>query len=298
MQIRISAIIPTYNDAGRLRCAIASVLAQTEPPVELIVVDDGSTDDTRAVAASFGDRVRYVHQANQGPSAARNTGIRISTGDYIAFLDSDDSWLPEKLARQREAFTAAPESALCYTGVRWVNEQDGSHQDQEANDPAAIWPALRFHNCITGSASAVCVKRDCLDSIGGFCEQLTAHEDWDVWFRIARRHPVTAVREPLTVINVRPESISVDVERMQRNMELFLNRTPLEGLTGISRVVWRQRFYSVELFRLAMMLRTRRQPGELRYLLRSIAAWPSPFFQFVRFKAIAYTLGRLGQTRR
>src|SRR5690242_13247080 len=121
----VSVIIPTYNGTAFLRETIDSALAQTYPAVEVIVVDDGSTDDTAAVIAEYGDRIKGIAQANSGTSAARNTGIRASSGDYIAFLDHDDLWAPIKLARQMRVLRDHPELGMVYAGIRFFNHYTG-----------------------------------------------------------------------------------------------------------------------------------------------------------------------------
>jgi len=116
--MRVSAIIPCYNYGKYLPRAIDSILAQTRPVSEILVVDDGSTDNTREVATSYGDRVQYIFQQNQGRAAARNHGMREATGDWIALLDADDWWFPEKIELQLKAAAARPEAVLVYTGIK------------------------------------------------------------------------------------------------------------------------------------------------------------------------------------
>src|SRR5258706_1971108 len=112
---KISAVIPTYNRSQVLKRAIESVIAQTRPVDEIVVVDDGSTDETASTVAAFGDQVRYIHQHNQGISGARNTAIRAASGDWIALLDDDDEWLPEKVRKQEEAIASCPDAVLVYS---------------------------------------------------------------------------------------------------------------------------------------------------------------------------------------
>src|SRR5712664_390476 len=114
----ISCIIPVFNGERYLREALDSILAQTHRPVEIIVADDGSSDGTAAVVASYGDHVHYLHQPNAGPAAARNLGLSAARGEFVAFLDADDLWHPEKLVHQRARFQARPELDLCVTHVQ------------------------------------------------------------------------------------------------------------------------------------------------------------------------------------
>lgn len=118
--MNISVVIPTYNRRDLLKRALLSMLAQTLLPTEIIVIDDGSTDDTAAMIRTEFPAVHYYHQENQGVGSARNTGIQHAIGDWIAFLDSDDEWLPEKLARQQAALAAHPDSRICHTEEQWI----------------------------------------------------------------------------------------------------------------------------------------------------------------------------------
>src|SRR5208337_1705827 len=113
---KVSVVIPVYNGAATISCALASVFAQSYSDYEVVVLDDGSTDDTASVLAGYGDRIRVISQRNRGLSAARNAGVRASGGEYVAFLDDDDEWMPEKLARSAAVLDQDPNCALVYTG--------------------------------------------------------------------------------------------------------------------------------------------------------------------------------------
>lgn len=202
MRPLVSVIIPSYNRAGLLRRALASVAAQTYPHdlIETIVVDDGSTDDTRAVVAREFAGVRYIHQANAGVSAARNRGLREASGGVLAFLDSDDLWLPEKLAAQVDKLTAHPELGLVVTDVlrRNINgaqdtlrRRDTIPSDGFALHTIAAHPAL--------VPSSVAMRRDVYEELGGFDPQLRTAEDIDYMLRVARLYPIGVIEAPLTV---------------------------------------------------------------------------------------------------
>jgi glycosyltransferase involved in cell wall biosynthesis len=193
-----SVIIPTFNRAAFLREAIGSVLAQTEKDFELIVVDDGSTDRTRELVVEYGDRVRYFFQSNAGVSAARNLGIRHARGKFITFLDSDDLWLPKKLARQLQWMAAHPSLMLCYTDEIWIRR--GVRVNQKlihAKSGGWIYP-LCLPRCII-SPSSVLMRRELFEAVGLFDEQLPVCEDYDLWLRIATRFEVGYIAEPLIV---------------------------------------------------------------------------------------------------
>jgi GT2 family glycosyltransferase len=194
----VSVVIPTHNRAATLVRAIRSVLAQTYPAFELLIVDDASTDDTAAhVAPYLGARVRLHRQArNRGAAATRNTGIALARGAYVALLDSDDEWLPEKLACQVALFQAGPaDLGLVYAGL-WQVVDGRPPVAVPPRQRGRIYDELRWRNQI-GTASGVMVRREVLQAVGGFDERLRACEDWDLWLRIARDYRVDAVAEPL-----------------------------------------------------------------------------------------------------
>ncbi|HEX5431353.1 MAG TPA: glycosyltransferase [Bryobacteraceae bacterium] len=283
--MRITAVIPTYNRALLLRRAVESVLAQTYPVSEVIVVDDGSTDNTREVVESFGGRIQYVYQENAGPSAARNNGIRRASGDWIAFLDSDDCWLPDKIRLQVEAVKRNSSAALVY-GSAWLILPDGARNLIGAADPKRLWPALRCSNLIT-SASCVLVRKEVLIRAGGFREDLRVGEDWDLWTKLASRYSFAAVNEPVLNYSVTPNSLSQDPERTVSDMERILETSLLAGLRGTSRVVWRRKIRAVQLYRAALNSRSSNRSASLWLLLRSLAQWPSPMFFPLRWRVLA-----------
>jgi len=194
----ISVIIPTYNRAPFLREALDSVFAQTEKDFELIVVDDGSTDATRELAAEYGERLRYFFQPNAGASAARNLGLQNARGRFIAFLDSDDLWQPKKLARQIAWMNAYPEIMLCYTDEIWIRRGVRVNQKKiHAKSGGWIYP-LCLPRCII-SPSSVLMRRQLFEAAGVFDEQLPLCEDYDLWLRVASRFVVGFLAEPLMV---------------------------------------------------------------------------------------------------
>ncbi len=194
----ISVIIPTYNRAGFLKEAIDSVRGQDYPDFELIVVDDGSTDATPDLLEAYGPAIRVVRQANAGVSAARNAGIGRAGGDLIAFLDSDDLWLPGKLATQAAFFAGHPESVICQTEELWVRRGRRVNPGKRHRKRAGwiFTPSLSL--CLV-SPSAVMIRRSLFDEVGLFDEDLPACEDYDLWLRISRRYPVDLIETPLIV---------------------------------------------------------------------------------------------------
>lgn len=194
----VSVIIPTYNRAELVARAIRSVLAQTFTDYELLVIDDGSTDETAAVVAGFGDRrVRYLRQPrNRGVSEARNRGLREARGEFIAFLDSDDGWEPAKLAQQIALFRASPSDVgLIYTGAQILTST--GFREERPRHRGAILNQLLQRNVIVGGSVNSVIRRSAMTAAGFFDPDLPAMEDYDYWLRVARFYKVDFVDELL-----------------------------------------------------------------------------------------------------
>ena len=173
--IKISVIIPAYNAEKYIAKAIVRCLSQTDPPHEIIVVDDGSTDGTAAVAESFPLPVRVIRLTeNMGLSVARNRAIQASSGDWIAFLDADDWFLPEKLERQRRSAQENPQAVLIYT--RFLTSKEGVEAPARFNPPDKLWPMLRYRCAF--HVGTVALRREAFDAVGGFDPSLRGVEDW------------------------------------------------------------------------------------------------------------------------
>jgi len=194
----VSVIIPTYNRADLVRRAVDSVLAQTFPNFELIVVDDGSTDRTQEVLAAVDDRLVLIAQPRAGVSAARNQGLAAARSPLIAFLDSDDYWLPEKLAVQVHFFEENPEAVICQTEEVWYRRGRRVNPRTRHRKPSGdvFRPSLEL--CLI-SPSAVMMRRELFDRVGRFDESLPACEDYDLWLRAAAEYPVHLLDRPLVI---------------------------------------------------------------------------------------------------
>lgn len=287
--LEVAAIIPAYNSAHWLHESIGSILQQTYPVTEIIVVDDGSQDNTREVVESYGDAVRYYWRPNGGLSAARNTGVAQTASPWIAFLDADDRWTPRKIELQVQALDANPRAVLCYTRLELVSP-DGSRIVGDLTPPDRLWPALRYANQIT--PSTVIMRRDAFDHAGGFDEKLRACEDWDLWVRLGPESKMVAVDEPVTLYRFTPNSLSTKIDLMLASVERMLGTTLLKDLTGWERWTWRRRAWSAELSRCAITAREAASPRALPLLLRSLATWPSPWFLPKRWKSLLVYLLR------
>lgn len=196
--MRISVVIPTYNRRGLLGRALASVLAQTHAPDEVIVVDDGSDDGTAAWLGRDWPSVACVVQENRGVSAARNCGVAAAHGEWIAFLDSDDEWHPEKLERQLDALARQPDCPLCHTNEIWIRNGRRVNPRRRHEKRGGRIFAHCLPLCVISPSAAV-IRRDILLAFGGFDEALPACEDYDLWLRLCARHPVAFVDVPLVV---------------------------------------------------------------------------------------------------
>ena len=214
---RVTVVIPVYNAAGFVRRAVDSVLAQTFTDLELLVVDDGSRDATRDVLATYGPRLRLLTQANAGPAAARNHGLRQARGEVVAFLDADDGWLPDKLALQVALLDARPEVGFCSTATRVVDQAGAPAGDWPCCAGEAPMPDLLFMRsaAVSGSTSGVLARRALLLDAGGFDERLRGFEDPDLWIRLSSRTGYACIPEALTVVVRTPGSVSTHLPRMR-----------------------------------------------------------------------------------
>jgi glycosyltransferase involved in cell wall biosynthesis len=211
-----TAVIPTRNRAGMLARTLACVFAQRDVDVEVVVVDEGSTDATPGLLASLGDRVHVVrHDEPKGLPAARNAGLAVAHGKWVGFCDDDDLWAPDKLAAQLDAAVAAGAS-WCAAGSVNVDVDErviGAHRPIGGE----VHRRLRAGNIVPGGGSGIVAERALLEHVGGFDESLRASEDYDCWIRLAAESPLAAVDRPLLAYRVWQGSMSTDVVRQRSN---------------------------------------------------------------------------------
>lgn len=194
----VSVIIPTYNRGWIIKEAVDSVLSQNFVDFELIVVDDGSTDNTQDILNKYKNNIKVLKHNNQGVSAARNKGIALASGRLVAFLDSDDLWLPDKLSMQVNFFNTNKEALICQTEEIWIrnNVRVNPKKRHKKLSGMIFEPSLCL--CMV-SPSAVMIKRKLFEAVGLFDESLPACEDYDLWLRISSRYPVYLIDTPLII---------------------------------------------------------------------------------------------------
>lgn len=195
----VSVIVPTFNRRNFLQKAVESVLAQTFPDFELLIVDDGSTDSTERYCAGLLDaRIRYFRQENRGVSAARNHGIREARSDWIAFLDSDDLWQPQKLEAQLDAVGASPQHQVAYTDEIWIR-RGRRVNPKKKHDKYGGWIYERcLPLCIISPSSAL-LSRKVLKRCGLFDTRFPVCEDYDLWLRVSATFPILFLQQPLII---------------------------------------------------------------------------------------------------
>ena len=209
--LRVSVVIATHNRAGLVRQAIQSALEQTVQPLEIVVVDDGSTDSTPRVLAEFGNHIRIVHQPNQGRSAARNAGVNHCRGEVIAFLDSDDIWFPEKLAKQLVVLEAKPTLGLVHAFSDVVDENSVRLNQRTRYRQKLYRRALKRGYTYEGMSrecimflSTVAVRRECWKRVGPMDTAIPAFEDWDWYLRASRETEIVTIAETLVHFRQHP----------------------------------------------------------------------------------------------
>jgi glycosyltransferase involved in cell wall biosynthesis len=227
----VSVIVPTYNCAAYVRNAIDSVLAQSYGSFEVVVVDDGSTDDTLDVLAGFGDRIRVFRQQNAGPAAARNRAVAQARGEYLAFLDGDDLWLPGHLAGLMHHLIDHRDVKVAFADwLVWHADPDGTYPPLDVApralrpDPAAsgwLYTHLLFDSVI--HIIACVIHRSVYEAVKGFDESLRTGSDYDFWLKVSRRYPVAKLDGPVAVYRQNPQSVTYSL-RTENNAYRLLTR--------------------------------------------------------------------------
>lgn len=226
---KVSVIIPTYNSVRFVTEAIDSVLNQTFKDFEILVVDDGSKDETKEVLAEkYGDSIRYLNKENGGVSSARNYGIEKAIGKYVAFLDADDVWMPKKLEKQVELLETNPEIGLCYVSTQRVDEDLNFLNTIEARVFDDYCETLLLNlNIVSGSCSSAIVRRDIISQTDGFDSKFSTYADWEMWLRLSLLTKFAPVTEELVKYRMVKGSMSTNPNVTKRDalgvLEKFFN---------------------------------------------------------------------------
>jgi len=216
----ISVIIHTYNNEKLIAETIESVLRQTYKDYEIIVVDDGSTDNTRTVLQPYMDRMRYHYKENGGIPSAKNAGIRLSEAGFIAFLDHDDLWVPDKLKIQIDYFNKNPQVGLVYS--KYITFSNGKELRTNPKKGYSGWVFSKLISRSFIQTSTVMVKRECLDAVGPFDESFTLSDEYDLFLRIAKRYQCGFVDKELTRYRIHDRNASKDDLRFDmENLKVF-----------------------------------------------------------------------------
>lgn len=220
----ISVIIPTYNSSRYVTQAVDSVLAQTFDDLEVIVIDDGSTDDTESVMSRYSSPVRYIKQTNGGVSRARNHGIEESRGRYVAFLDADDTWFPNKLEKQMEAIRSQPSYHVCYSAFLIVDSNLAPIEVNRSKRQRTALEDLLMCGNVVGSICTVIYERSLFSKVGGFDPVLSQCADWDMWVRLAAETDFLYVDEPLVTYRQHETNMSRNAPLLEKDSLLVLEK--------------------------------------------------------------------------
>jgi glycosyltransferase involved in cell wall biosynthesis len=275
----VSVVIPNYNYAHYLREAIDSVLSQTYPELEVIVVDDGSSDNSPEVLASYGERIKSVFQKNQGVSAARNNGVAASTGEFIAFLDADDSWLPTKVEKQVAIFRSDPTIGLVHVAVNEVDAAGNSllerYEGLKGNIAGELLMLKRAG--ILGGGSGLMVTREVFVEVGGFDPGLSTSADWDFFYQVSSRYRVGFVPELLLRYRIHSTNMHANVAAMERDMTLAFGKAFASASPEISRLR-RQAYGVLNRTLAASYFKAGQYTDFMRTAAKGIAAYPPILF--------------------
>ena len=290
----VSVVIPTFNRAGLIRDAIASVLKQSYSNLEVIVVDDGSTDSTAEVLNSFSDeRLIFLRQENQGRSAARNRAIAQARGRYIAFLDSDDMYLEGKLQKQIDYMDSHPEIGMTYTSAICIDENgDSLPHKYEATVSGMIHLDIAFFIPVTITLPTVMVRREVFDAVGGFDEAMYRFEDTDMWRRISKTYSIGAIQEYTCKLRTHGGNClaSQDPEQIRNALDYYASKILREDVE-MSRIARRKGLAGIYFYYGgAICMMSHWKDTGLRLLFTAFRYWP---LVFARPSILSYLVRKL-----
>jgi glycosyltransferase involved in cell wall biosynthesis len=280
----VSIIVPTYNHSRYIRQAIDSALSQTLTSFEVIVVDDGSTDDTADALGCYGSRIRVVRQQNRGVAAARNKGAEIARGDLLAFLDADDIWIPRKLELQTRRFGGEHRLGLVHCGVEDINEEGRSIcQRLDGLEGNVATELLLFNrSVILGGGSAMVIPRAVFEEVGGFDTRLSTSADWDLFYRIASRYDIGFVPEVLVRYRLHSTNMHGNVRAMEHDMLLGYEKAFAESSAALQGI--RRRCYgNLHAVLAGSFFSAGEYAGFLRHAVKSVLFTPDNLSRFLAF---------------
>ena len=228
---RVSVVIPAYNKANLTVKVVESVLNQTYKDIEIIVVDDGSTDDTRQLICAYGDKIKYVYKKNGGACSARNVGINLASGEYIGLLDCDDLYLPEKIKLSVDFLEKHPDFGFVHSAAYFTDDKDNilrifSHY--KSRRTGWIGKDLLFRDFICNST--VIVRKSCFKKVGFFDESIFTPGDWDMWLRLAENYKAGYIDKPLVSYRVSSGYNLSHIEQMKKEEFKILDKAFLRNL--------------------------------------------------------------------
>jgi glycosyltransferase involved in cell wall biosynthesis len=292
---RVSVIIPNYNYGRYLSAAIDSVLGQTYSHLEVIVVDDGSTDGSEAVLRGYEGRVSWFQQRNQGVSAARNRGIQESRGELIAFLDADDVWHPQKIERQI-AVLQDPAVGIVCTGLQYISTSGQSLGTNLCGGRGRVLHefALLRKTVVLAGGSSVLVRKECFTRAGLFDAELSTSADWDMWRRIACYYDIEVVREPLISYRLHSSAMHRDVGLMERDMLRAFAKMFADPAASRIRPLRRECYSNLYMILCGSYFQARRWDACLRCMARSLVLRPAGILYLASFpfRRLGRVLGR------
>jgi GT2 family glycosyltransferase len=288
----IAVIIPAYNGADYIAETIESVLRQTLPPSEIIVIDDGSQDDTVRIARSYEPGVKVISRPNSGVSATRNVGASLVTADWLAFLDQDDCWEPENLARQMAEIARVPDADFCYTDRRILSycAETGAFilSNPQSMPPPHRLPSVLMDRCPFTPCSTL-IRREAFLAVGGFDDRHAGVEDWDLWLRLSF-HGARFVHcaEPLVHYRTHSTNASRNALRMLSVARGVIRQNIRPRMSVLGRVTTLPRLKSRLEGEAAILMRENRTPGSSAMMLRSILHYP--FHEARRYRIALHML--------
>lgn len=294
MKPNVSVVIPAYNAMKFLPQTVESALHQTYTDFEILIINDGSSDDIVSWATQLTTpKVKLITQENQGQAGARNTGIRLSQGQYIAFLDADDVWEPTKLEKQVAAFLNNPELGLVDVWVMTVDEQGKLLSRIEVfYDEGSVWHQMLEENLVMCGSSPM-VRRDCFETVGLFDLDIQGPEDWHMWTRIAAHYPLKVIKEHLVHYRQHSSSTTRNLELMHSNIvkaiESLYKPVP-------SQLQWKKRraYSRAYLYLAALAEKSNHHSQVMHFLWRAFSTYPQFCLTKDKLRLITKTLIRIG----